>query len=324
MSSVQVFVHDPDAGTLKEGAEELLYSLPSTEGAFVWVRFVDAPLEAERRLLIERFNLSPLAVRDAQRKRHPPKLEVFDDHLFIILRDVISEPDLDPRRAELALFIGTDYLISRQAGAAPALDEAWDLVRQDAAIVRKGSAHLVYLISQKIVDHYTPVVLGLEERLGNLEDEIFERPSDKTIERLSQHNRLLKRLRRHLTYQTEVMRKLSNPSASLPVTVNRREFTDIFENLERLASLAALNQELAVELLNTHLSLVSHRLNKVMRVLTITTVIFLPLGLLAGIYGMNFQFMPELSWRWGYFTVLSAMAALVISMVIVFKLKRWL
>ena len=106
--------------------------------------------------------------------------------------------------------------------------------------------------------------------------------------------------------------------------LNSHEFNDVFENMERLASLCQLNQELAVDLLNTHFSLVSHRLNQVMRVLTITTVIFLPLALLAGIYGMNFQFMPELSWHFGYFGVLGTMVAFVLVLIAVFKRREWL
>ncbi len=110
----------------------------------------------------------------------------------------------------------------------------------------------------------------------------------------------------------------------MPVELNPHEFNDVFENMERLASLCQLNQELAVDLLNTHFSLASHRLNQVMQILTITTVIFLPLALLAGIYGMNFQFMPELSWHFGYFGVLGAMAAIAGGLAVLFKRKGWL
>lgn len=102
------------------------------------------------------------------------------------------------------------------------------------------------------------------------------------------------------------------------------EYNDLFENLERLASLAQLNQELAIDSLNTHLSLLTHKLNQVMRVLTIATVIFLPLTLLAGIYGMNFANMPELGWQYGYFAVLGIMAMLVLALMTIFRKRRWL
>ena len=120
------------------------------------------------------------------------------------------------------------------------------------------------------------------------------------------------------------MQQLTRPGTELPIAPNRHEFTDLYENLDRLASLCQLNQELAVDLLNTHLSLLSHRLNQVMRVLTIATVVFLPLGLLAGVYGMNFEFMPELGWHYGYFGVLGAMATVVVSLVTLFRRRGWL
>jgi magnesium transporter len=187
-----------------------------------------------------------------------------------------------------------------------------------------GPAHIAYRLIRGIIDNYTPVVLGFEERLAELEDMVFEKPGDDVIEMLTRYNRSLKRLRRHLAYQRDVVAQLHRPSNTLPLKLNRHEFNDAFENLERLASLCQLNQELAVDLLNTHLSMLSHRLNQVMRVLTITTVIFLPLALLAGIYGMNFQFIPELSWRFGYFGVLGVMAALAVGLAVIFKRKGWL
>lgn len=199
-----------------------------------------------------------------------------------------------------------------------------DSVQSQPAKLDKGPAHLLYLLCRRISDNYAPVVLELEERLAELEDLVFERPGDDLIELITRFNRSLKRLRRYLAYQHDVMEQLSEPPDAMPVELNRHEFNDVFENMERLASLCQLNQELAVDLLNTHFSLASHRLNQVMQMLTITTVIFLPLALLAGIYGMNFQFMPELSWHFGYFGVLAAMATIAGGLAVIFKRKGWL
>jgi magnesium transporter len=121
-----------------------------------------------------------------------------------------------------------------------------------------------------------------------------------------------------------VIAQLHHPNLPMPVKLNRHEFNDVLEHMERLASLCHLNQELASDLLNTHLNLVSHRLNNVMRLLTIVTVLGVPLTLLAGIYGMNFQNMPELGWKYGYFGVLGIMAVIVTVLVTVFKRRKWL
>ena len=281
--------------------------------------------ESEHQLLSDRFGIAHLAIQDAHRERHPPKIEVFSNQILIILRDLLGEDEnLQRGISQLALFLGANFLVTRHLTGVPAIESVTEAVLSKPGLLKAGPAHTLYLLSRRIVDNYTPVVLDLEGRLAELEDLVFERPGDDVIEMITRYNRSLKRLRRHLAYQRDVMAQLGRPSAPLPLKLNKHEFNDVFENMERLASLCQLNQELAVDLLNTHFSLISHRLNHVMRILTITTVIFLPLALLAGVYGMNFEFMPELSWHYGYFGVLGAMAAIVIVLIAVFKHRKWL
>lgn len=325
MAEYRVLLFDSAAPTLRAGNRELLDEWRPGQGSIVWVDIAGSPDAAETALLRERFSIPKLAIQDAQRDRHPPKLEIFDGFLFIMLRDLITAyEDSEPEVGDLALFVGSDFLLSRHRGDIPSIDSIFAACAEDASRFAGGTSHLAYLVSRKLVDAYTPEVLALEEHLNDLEDQLYAAAGDEVIESLSRYNRALKRLRRHLVYQANVMQQLSRPGAELPLKLNRHEFTDLFENLDRLASLCQLNQELAVDLLNTHLSLLSHRLNQVMRVLTIATVVFLPLGLLAGIYGMNFEFMPELSWHYGYFGVLGAMASVVVTLVVVFKRRGWL
>jgi magnesium transporter len=325
MSDIQVVLHAPGSEHAASGGIELLEEWNRQADTWVWVNISGEPDDAERKLLAERFRIPQLAINDAYRERHPPKLEVFEHLVMLILRDLISAyEDSDPVVSQLAMFIGPTFLVTRHQHAVPSLDAALALMREKPAELSSGPGHVAYLVSRRIVDGYTPQVLELESRLSDMEDQVFERPNDDVVETLSRYNRSLKRLRRHLVYQCNVMAQLSRPTHALPVALNRHEFNDLFENLERLASLCQLNQELAVDLLNTHLSLLSHRLNQVMRVLTIATVVFLPLGLLAGIYGMNFERMPELSWEYGYFGVLGAMAVVVIALITVFRKRGWL
>lgn len=325
MSTLRVILYDKTSGEIQTGGGELIDTWQRQGDNWIWADLAGAPDEEERRLLIDRFRISRLAVQDAQRDRHPPKLELFDEFIFMMLRDLITAyEDSEPEIGDLAMFAGKDFLITRHHGSLPSVDAVYEATLGKPSRLAAGPGHLAYTISRRIVDTYTPEILELEEHLGDLEDQVFEKPDDDVIESLSRYNRALKRMRRHLVYQYNVMAQLARPSDSLPLELNPHEFQDLFENLERLASLCQLNQELAVDLLNTHLSLLSHRLNQVMRVLTIATVIFLPLGLLAGIYGMNFEFMPELSWHYGYFAVLGTMATVVTALVMIFRRRRWL
>lgn len=325
MSEIEVLLYDPASGSVRHGDTTLIDVWRQTPDCWIWLNISGAPDDEERQFLRDCFSVSDLAINDAVRERHPPKMEVFDTLVLIILRDLITAyEDSEPDISQVAMFLGSNFLVSRHRGQAPCIETILKLVKADPRHMAAGPAHVAYLISRKLVDAYTPEVLELEARLAELEDQVFERPDDDVVERLSRYNRALKRFRRHLVYQSNVMQQLSQADIELPVSLNAHEYNDLFENLERLASLAQLNQELAVDLLNTHLSLLTHKLNQVMRVLTIAAVIFLPLTLLAGIYGMNFEIMPELGWQYGYFAVLGLMVAIVIALMTIFRKRRWL
>lgn len=325
MPLMRALRYSPATGSLMSGGTELLNDWSASSDEIIWLDVEGEADAAENQLLMSVFSIPRLAIQDAQRARHPPKLEIFDTFIFMMLRDLITAyEDSDPVVADLALFVGKNFIVSRHQHDIPSINKAFDAVSDDVTLFEAGTGHVAYLVSRNIVDGYTPEVLALEEHLNNLEDQLYQNGNDEVIESLSRYNRALKRLRRHLVYQVNVMDQLCKGSSELPVALNRHEFIDLYENMDRLASLCQLNQELGVDLLNTHLSLLSHRLNQVMRVLTIATVIFLPLGLIAGIYGMNFGFMPELSWHYGYFGALLLMATVVTTLVTIFKRRGWL
>ncbi len=325
MSEYTIILYEPQSKNMRSGGIELLDEWAALPDAWIWLNISGAPDPDEKKMLGERFGVPKLAIQDAQRERHPPKLEIFDTFVFIILRDLVSnEHDEETKVASLSLLLGNNFLVTRHQIAVPALESIVDAVQTLPSELDSGPDHIAYMISRKVVDNYTTVVLNLEEDLAELEDNVFDDPGDDAIELITRYNRAFKQLRRHLANQRDVVAQLYRPTLPLPIKLNRHEFNDILEHMERLASLCHLNQELASDLLNTHLNLVSHRLNNVMRLLTIVTVIGLPLTLLAGIYGMNFQNMPELSWKYGYFGVLGIMAVIVIVLVSVFKRRKWL
>jgi len=325
MSEYKIILYEPQSKNVSSGGIELLEAWATLPEAWIWLNVSGAPDADEKKLLSERFGLSDLAIQDAQRERHPPKIEVFDSSIFIILRDLVSDMDDDEQKVvSFSLLLGTNFLVTRYFHSVPAVESVVDAVLAQPAELAQGPAHIAYLICRRIVDNYTPVVQNLEEYLADLEDRVFDDPGDDSIELITRYNRAFKQLRRHLANQRDVIAQLHHPNLPMPVKLNRHEFNDVLEHMERLASLCHLNQELASDLLNTHLNLVSHRLNNVMRLLTIVTVIGLPLTLLAGIYGMNFQNMPELGWKYGYFGVLGLMAVIIVVLVTVFKRRKWL
>lgn len=325
MSGIRVIKFDRTSGNAQPGGEELLDQIGDNENAWVWVDISGSPSGEKDRILRELFEIPQLAIQDANRSRHPPKLEHIGDNEFLMLRDIV-EVDGDEQAVvkQLSFFIGLNFMITVHAEDSPSVEKAWADAQTSKELAARGPAHLTYRLTRNIVDAYTPIVLGHEEALAEIEDAIFSRSDDATVEELSGLNRILRRMRRNLVYQAKVVDQLRQHNADSILPFDEHELNDIYENMDRLATLCQLNQELAVDLLNTHLSVVSHRLNVVMRVLTVATIVFLPLGLLAGIYGMNFQVMPELSWEYGYFVVLGLMIALVVTLISFFRRKNWL
>jgi len=325
MSDYKIILYEPISKKLRCGGFDLLNEWAVLPEAWIWLNISGPADEAEKTLLGEQFGLPELAIHDAQRERHPPKIEVFDELVFVILRDLIVDETNETQKVSgLSLLMGVNFLVTRHHHPVPALEMVFDAVQLKTSDLDSGTAHVAYLISRKIVDNYTSVVLELEESLADLEDRVFEEPGGDVIELITRYNRSFKQLRRHLVNQRDVMAQLHRPTGALPIKVNRHEFNDVFEHLKRLTSLCQLNQELAGDLLTTHLNLVSHGLNNIMRFLTIATVIILPLSLLAGIYGMNFRWMPELTWKYGYFGLLGVMAVIVVVLIFIFKRRNWL
>ncbi|HZX24340.1 MAG TPA: magnesium/cobalt transporter CorA [Woeseiaceae bacterium] len=322
---MRVLLHDPATDITRFGGDELIRRWTPDGSEWLWIDLDSEERAFENHILVERFALEPLAVSDVQRDRHPPKLEIFDDYLVLLLKGLSADSaDIDFETIQIGFFLGEKFLISRRDETSPSIERIWAEAAAGTLELNRGPAHALYRICRTIADRYSPIVLALEERLETLEGEMFRDPRDELLAELLNYVANLRKLRRVFAYQQALMADLVNGERRFIGERGEHEFRDAYEQMERLASLSQLYQELAVDLMNGHISLTSHRLNQIMKVLTIVTVIFLPLGILAGIYGMNFDYMPELDWRYGYFAALGTMAAVVITLLTVFRRKGWL
>ncbi|WP_405220520.1 magnesium/cobalt transporter CorA [Lentisalinibacter sediminis] len=322
---MRVLTYDPATNTTQFGGDELIRRWEPGSREWLWIDLDAEERDYENHILIDRFNLDPLAVADVQRDRHPPKLEVFDDHLVLLLKGLSAESeDIEFETIQIGFFLGENFLISRRDEISPSIERIWSEAEAGTLSTDRGPAHVLYRICRTIADRYAPIVLALEGRLETLEGEMFRQPRDELLAELLGYVANLRKLRRVFAYQQTLMAELMQGDSRYIGERGEHEFRDAFEQMERLASLSQLYQELAVDLMNGHISLTSHRLNQIMKVLTIVTVIFLPLGILAGIYGMNFDYMPELDWRYGYFAALGTMGTVVVTLLTIFRRKGWL
>jgi len=316
---------EPGGGPQVVGGAELLDRWRDSAAGIVWLDLIDEPREAEAALLKTVFGLHPLAIQDAQRDRHPPKYEEFGTHTFFLLKGLDADTrDLDFGTIQIAIFVGARFLVTRHNGVSPSTDRLWDEVASGTQTLELGTDALAVRLSRFVVDRYLPILLALEERLSALEDAMIAHPTDALLAELVGHKANLKKLRRVITYHVQLFHAVK---AHMPAGIRdalRHELTDVYEHLERSMSLAGLYYELASDLMDGYITMASHRLNQIVKILTIVTTIFVPLSFLAGVYGMNFEYIPELRFRYSYFILLGAMATIATALVVVMWRKGWL
>ncbi|MCW8966878.1 MAG: magnesium/cobalt transporter CorA [Candidatus Pacearchaeota archaeon] len=322
---IKVILHNQKTGETRYGDENLFTEWTGNPDLWIWADFYNEEPEKESALFGDVFDLHPLAISDAQRDRHPPKLEVFDGYLFLLLQGLdAGTTSIDFKTIQSAFFFGDRFLLTRHRAASTSIGSIWAEVEQGRLNMTQGPTHIVYQIIRRMTNHYTNIVEGFEARLETAEEEMFQNPRDALLEELIGYGRNLKRLRRIFNYHQGIFERLKRKNQPFIKKKGYHEFNDVFEHTERLASLTALYKELTDDLMNGYISVTSHRLNQIMKVLTVVTVIFMPLTVLAGIYGMNFEYMPELKFRNAYFALLGVMGTLVAVLLMLFRKIRWL
>ena len=308
---------------LMRGGSELLQSVG--DDAFIWIDIGDSDTATEESIF-EQFGCHPLAVQDAQRVRHPPKCEVFPEQVFVLLRGLKSFANgLEFEPIQLAYFIGKQFLITRHKDPAISIERWWNSDELEEAL-SGGPMLLFSRLSNTLGKLYLELLLDFEPDLSSAEDRLLSNPDDSLLRELIASRTQLRKLHRIHSYHDRTFQRLYRDlaDANRIDEHTKHALQDSFEKYDRLNSLTGLYYDLAGDLIDGHISLTSHKLNDTMRVLTVLTAIFVPLGFLAGIYGMNFERMPELHHPDGYFILLGFMATIAISLIALFKWKKWL
>jgi magnesium transporter len=306
------------------GGTELI-NLPLLEGQCIWIDIQQATSQAEQ-LIFDQFNCHPLTIQDARRVRHPPKTEHFDDQSFVLIRSLKhSGEGLNFETVQLAGFIGSQFLITRHQEDCTSVSTWWSSIQLEGNMAR-GPFELFASISNSIGLEYLDLILDFEPTLSNYEDTLLTSPSDDLLRDLISCKTWLRKLKRLQGYHEGVYAELRQHLSEQKSDNNEllHSLTDAYEKFERLQSLSSLYYDLVGDLIDGHISLTSHKLNETMRLLTVVTTIFVPLGFLAGLYGMNFDYIPELHFPNGYFFLVGTMAIIAVSLVVIFKRNKWL
>jgi len=322
---IKIATIDKSTGKFQVQNLDYLHSWKKNAQDLIWVDIDSEPEVTERDILENQFGINTLAVDDALRDRHPPKLEWFEGYFFLLLKAFNAQStSTDFGILHISFFVGDHFLITRRTGTSPSIEKVWNKHLSLNLTKGRGAYYTTYQIVRTIIDRYTPFIYQMETRLDQLEELMLENPSDILLGELIKYNATLKKLRRIFGYQNTVLSSLAHSKLVTTHPQRIHEFQDIREQIDRLESLSSLLQELTKDLIDGYISVTSHRLNKIMKVLTIVTVFFLPLTFMAGIYGMNFEHMPELKYQNAYFTLIGIMGTSVLVLLILFKKIKWI
>ena len=294
--------------------------------AIIWVD-MEAPTEADERVLLDVFKFHPLTVEDCRENRHYPKVEEFEGYIYFIIHGVTA--DTSPERfntIELDGFLGSNYVITYHHAMFRSINNVKQLLRTTPVACQRGTAFLLHQILDQVVDYYSPVLDDFDDRIDKLEDDIFtlKRPNNMILAEIMDLKRSVLRLRRISGKQMDILHRMSRGEFALIPEEMRPFYRDVYDHLVRVVDLAENYRDLIGGSLEAYLSVVSNRLNEIMKVLTIFSAIMLPLTFIAGVYGMNFDNMPELHSRYGYYGVWIIMVVVAIAMLLFFKRRGWI
>jgi magnesium transporter len=293
------------------------------DDVFVWIGLKE-PDEALLRKIQEEFGLHDLAVEDARHAHQRPKLEEYGDSLFLVLRTAQLAGD-HVELGETHVFVGPRYVVTVRHGASLPYSEVRARCESTPHLLAKGPGFVLYAIMDFVVDQYFPLIDSLEERLESLEEEIFDGRFDRgTTGRIYQLKRQLVMVKRAVSPLIDVCNRLVRFDMGLIPETARPYFRDVYDHVVRINETTDNLRELLTTALEANLSLVSVQQNEVTKQLAAWAAILAVPTAIAGIYGMNFHFMPELGWRWGYPLVMASIAVVCGTLYWRFKRAGWL
>ncbi|MDQ0786074.1 magnesium transporter [Streptomyces sp. B3I7] len=321
-------------GRRSEGPEDLSDALANARaaGGFVWIGLHE-PTEQEFSKVAEEFGLHPLAVEDALKAHQRPKLEVYDDSLFMVLKPVVYEPESDSvSSGEVMIFLGDGFVVTVRHGEGAPLGVVRKRLEQQPEMLGKGPTAVLYALADASVDHYLDVATELGTDLEELEAEVFSPDgggSRNTASRIYNFKRQILEFRRATNPLALPLNRLANIGSfgdALPYVDDsaRPFFRDVSDHLTRVNESVEGLDRLVSDILSAHLAQMSVRQNDDMRKISAWAAMAAVPTMIAGIYGMNFEHMPELHWIWAYPAVIALMVVLELLLYRQFKRRGWL
>lgn len=272
------------------------------------------------------FNIHPLVLEDIVNTGHRPKAEDFEDYVYIVLKMLYYDEEENQVRSEqVSLILGSSYLISFQEKEGDVFDAVRERIRKGKGRIRQaGADYLAYALMDAIVDQYFLIMEIFGEKIEALEEELVENPRARILETIHTVKREMIYFRKQVWPLREIIGGLTRGEYSFISESTAVYLRDVYDHTIQVIDTLESMRDVLGGMLDLYLSTISYKMNEVMKVLTIIATIFIPLTFIAGIYGMNFKYMPELEWHWGYFMVWGIMVIVMAAMVVYFKKRTWL
>lgn len=272
------------------------------------------------------FGLHPLTQEDILNTDQRPKFEGFDDYIYVVLKMLFYDSVRNEVDGEqISVIISRNLVISFQEREGDVFDPVRERIRHAKGRIRKlGPDYLVHALLDAVVDSYFIIMEKFGEDIETLQEELIANSASGTLRNIHGLRREMLFLRKSIWPLREVIDRLERGESPLINDSTRIYFKDVYDHTIQLIDTIETSRDMLSGMLDIYLSSISNRLNAVMKVLTVIATIFMPLTFIAGVYGMNFKYMPELEWPWGYFAILTVMGTIGISMFLYFKIKKWI
>jgi magnesium transporter len=276
------------------------------------------------RRIAEQLRIHPLALADIVNVGQRPKSEAYDGFELVICRMARSREGLEPELEQVSIVLFADIVVSFHEGERDLFDPVRERIRQGALVRSMGADYLAYALVDMLVDGYYPILESLGVRLEDLEDRVSEHPNKVHLAEIHRTRRQLLTFSRLVHQQRDAVAAMMRADHPLIGDAVRVYLRDSLDHASQISDVLDSFRESALGLVEVYLSSVGHRTNEIIKVLTILSSIFIPLTFIVGVYGMNFEHMPELSWRYGYGLTWLVMVAVVAGLLFYFRRNGWI
>jgi magnesium transporter len=320
---IRIFAVSKQTRRLETPVMQDIPGLLKDRSRMFWVD-LEEPTDEETGVLNGLLGFHPLAVEDCIQDSHSPKLDDYGDYIFMTVHGVdFSQLEERFSTHELDVFLGDNFLVTFHKQHHKSVFDTRGRVVKNPDHLLRSPDWLLYSILDAMVDNYSPAMEQFDERVNRVEADVFGHDADRALNEVLTLKREILHLRRIIVPQRDILNRLSHECERFIRKEHFIYFRDVYDHLVRISETADIYRDILTGILDAYLLLTSNRLNTVMKTLTIIATILMPLSVITGVYGMNFEHMPELRAPYGYFTVLGVMATLVVVMLAVFKRKKW-